>query len=102
VSCPQEKEPDWMKEFENPGILFSQCKEYVKKKFGENLKYFNPTEAANDIYQTAELLKQEEDEKIVIYGVSYGAFLMNRYMQIFPNSKHLIILDGSNQKNFQN
>jgi hypothetical protein len=30
----------------------------------------------------------------VIYGISYGAFLMNRYMTVYPNSNNLVILDS--------
>jgi pimeloyl-ACP methyl ester carboxylesterase len=94
LGCPQEKDPNFLREIENPGGLFNECKKYVVNKFGNFLKFLNPTEAARDIYNVAESLRESKDEKIVIYGISYGAFLMNRYMTVYPNSKHLVILDS--------
>ena len=100
LSCPQEKDPKWAEQRENPGKLFQDCKKHVEKTYGKYLEFYNPTEAVRDVYNIAESLREKYDEKIAIFGVSYGAFLMNRYMSVFPNSKHLIILDGSKKKNF--
>ena len=95
LGCPQEEDPNFEQELEKPGKLFQQCKDYVTKTYGKYLEFYNPTEASRDIYNVAESLRTTANENIVIYGVSYGAFLMNRYMSVYPNSRHLVILDGS-------
>eukprot|EP01080_Neovahlkampfia_damariscottae_P011291 gene11291-4102_t len=94
LGCPQEEDENWAQELRNPGNLFQECKDYITNKYGKYLEFYNPTEASRDIYNVAESLRSSANENIVIYGVSYGAFLMNRYMSVYPNSRHLVILDG--------
>ena len=79
LSCPQEEHSNWSNELQNPGKLFKDCLNFVKQKFGSSFNAFNPTEAARDIYNVAESLRNTANEKIVIFGVSYGAYLVSEY-----------------------
>jgi hypothetical protein len=76
LSCPQESDPNWIKELEFPGKLFLECQKFIREKYGDSLDGFNPTEAVRDVYNVAESLRRTANEKIVIFGVSYGAYLV--------------------------
>lgn len=39
-------------------------------------------------------LKEREDEKIYLYGVSYGSYWANRFLQMYPNFLDSVVLDG--------
>jgi dienelactone hydrolase len=45
---------------------------HIKERYGEVFEGYNPTEAVRDIKNVVEALKQNVNEKVVIYGLSYG------------------------------
>ena len=57
------------------------CKAEIQLKY--NLSDFYTTEAAKDVIALIDLLKQQRPTMdVVVYGVSYGTFWVQRMMQI--------------------
>eukprot|EP00612_Vaucheria_litorea_P006542 CAMPEP_0171477546 /NCGR_PEP_ID=MMETSP0946-20130122/4242_1 /TAXON_ID=109269 /ORGANISM="Vaucheria litorea, Strain CCMP2940" /LENGTH=662 /DNA_ID=CAMNT_0012008003 /DNA_START=27 /DNA_END=2015 /DNA_ORIENTATION=+ len=73
-----------------------ECAELVEERYGEDgLHWISTTGMAYDINKVIELVEADEGEKYVtLYGVSYGTFVANRFMTIFPLRAELVIIDG--------
>lgn len=69
------------------------CIDELWDRFGEGLRFFSTTDAAMDVGKTIEAIRKP-GEKVFVYGMSYGTFLGNRYLTLFPDQADGAILDG--------
>lgn len=69
------------------------CLEDAKATLGDRLAAFTTTNAANDIGVLIERARQP-DQKVFVYGVSYGTYWANRYLQLFPQQVDGVVLDS--------
>jgi hypothetical protein len=71
-----------------PGCLAS-----MQAEWGPRLEGFSVTNTARDLGEMIAAL-QEPDERVFVYGVSYGTYLTNRYLQLYPAQPTGVILDS--------
>jgi pimeloyl-ACP methyl ester carboxylesterase len=69
------------------------CIEAIKAKWGSNLDTFTTTNAARDVGALIALEKRA-GEKVFVWGGSYGSYLGQRYMQLFPEQPDGVVLEG--------
>jgi len=66
------------------------CVNALNKQYG-SIGNFRTTNAAHDL---AFLINNLNMPAITVYGVSYGTYLLNRFMQFYPNLADTLVLDG--------
>jgi len=72
-----------------------RCAAQIKAQYGSNGLYgFGTTQAANDVITVRRLAKQSDNELLAVYGVSYGTYLLNRILQLYPNEVDTTIFDS--------
>lgn len=59
----------------------------------DGLAAFSTTEAARDVGHLIERTREPQQE-VHLYGISYGTYLAQRYLQIFPKQPTSVTLDG--------
>lgn len=69
------------------------CLAEVKAQWGDRLADFSTTNAANDVGLLIDRTRRE-GQTVFVYGVSYGAYWANRYLQLFPTQVDGVILDS--------
>jgi len=69
------------------------CLAEAQSTMGDALAAFSTTNAANDIGLLVERAKAP-GQPAFVYGVSYGTYWANRYMQLFPEQAEGVILDS--------
>lgn len=70
------------------------CASSLLEKWGaDKLAHFNTTEAARDLGHVIEAIRKP-DEKVLMYSTSYGTFLANRYLTLFPDQPDGVVLDS--------
>lgn len=69
------------------------CLEEVKQTWGDKLATFSTTTAARDVGYAIERTRAVGQE-VHVYGVSYGTYWAQRYLQIFPQQPTTVVLDG--------
>ena len=69
------------------------CIDELWDRYHEGLRFFSTTDAATDIGKTIEAIRAP-GEKVFVYGNSYGTFIGNRYLTLFPSQADGAILDG--------
>lgn len=72
---------------------WSDCLTDVKKKWGEGLKAFTTTNAARDLAMAVARTRQP-DQEFFVYGVSYGTYLAERFLQASATPPTGVILDS--------
>jgi pimeloyl-ACP methyl ester carboxylesterase len=58
------------------------------------LRGFNVTEAAHDLSHAIRATRHEAQD-VVVYGVSYGTYWLNRYLQLYPDEPNAAIMDST-------
>ena len=86
LGCPQE---DLMSDIDPE--LMADCVDYISAEWGD-LYSFSTTYAAEDLYRLVQ--SQRFDGKVFIYGVSYGTYWLQRFLQLYPDAVDGIILDS--------
>jgi hypothetical protein len=63
---------------------------------GDELHALTTTESANDLAAlvAATLPEDPHDQKVWVWAASYGTYLINRYLQLFPDQPDGVIMDG--------
>ena len=61
--------------------------------WGEKLSAFSTTNAANDIGVLIDRTRRE-GQPVFVYGVSYGTYWANRYLQLYPKQADGVIMDS--------
>jgi pimeloyl-ACP methyl ester carboxylesterase len=69
------------------------CFASLKATWGDGLAAFNTTEAANDLGSLIERTRAPNDS-VFVYGVSYGTYLVQRYLQLYPKQPTGVVLDS--------
>jgi len=69
------------------------CLEHLDDEWGEDLPFLNTTNSARDIGTLIDLFAAG-DAEIFVYGGSYGTYLAQRYLHLFPEQPSGVILDG--------
>jgi pimeloyl-ACP methyl ester carboxylesterase len=87
VGCPGDNE------FQFDLEKTAQCVNDIKATWGDRLAFFTTTNAARDVHQVVNRLR-ESDRDVFIYGISYGTYWLLRYLQLYPNSVNGIVLDS--------
>jgi len=72
---------------------FKECVAYLSERYGDDLHYFTTTNAAFDL-KAAINLTATIDDKVNIYGLSYGSYWAQRYMVVAPDQADRITIDG--------
>jgi len=78
------------------GVYFAQsetqaCLDEIKADNNVKLSDYSATNAAYDL---ASIIDSLPDQEHHIYSVSYGTFLTNRFMELFPSKAESVIVDG--------
>ncbi|AKU90714.1 alpha/beta hydrolase [Vulgatibacter incomptus] len=69
------------------------CLSSLARKWGDGLAQFSTTGAALDIGNAIESLR-EPGTKVVVFATSYGTFLGNRYLNLFPGQADAAVFGG--------
>lgn len=69
------------------------CRADLLEQWGDKLQHFTTTDTAKDIGNTIARLRQP-NERVYLYSVSYGTFLANRYLTLFPEQADGVVLDS--------
>lgn len=78
----------------SPDPLGPDCVRRLERVWGDDLLQFSVTQAARDVGEMIEV-ERIPDERVLVWGVSYGTFLVNRYLHIFPAQADAVMLDSS-------
>lgn len=70
------------------------CLADVRARLGDTLEGYRPTEAAHDLRALIEVTRTPSDV-VVVYGRSYGTYLVQRYLQLAPAQPTAVILDST-------
>lgn len=75
----------------------SGCLDELQMKWGtEGLASFNTTTAARDLGFAVQNTR-EKSQEVHVYGVSYGTYWAQRYLQLFPKQATAVTLDSACQ-----
>jgi pimeloyl-ACP methyl ester carboxylesterase len=69
------------------------CINEVKQTWGDKLATFSTTTAARDLGYAIQRTRAPGQD-VHVYGVSYGTYWAQRYLQIFPAQPTTVVLDG--------
>jgi|GEM_PF-1156460 len=93
LGCPVQEDPD--SEY-GAGITtteFGPCIDYLEERRGDDLAAFRTTFAAVDMAAGIQAAR-EPGKSIFIWGGSYGSYLTQRFLQIFPDKVDGVLLEG--------
>lgn len=71
----------------------AECVSELEARWGQNLSQFSTTNAAKDIDYAIEKIR-EPDKKVFVYGLSYGTYLLHRYLEQYPDKIDGFIFDS--------
>lgn len=74
--------------------LSMACLYELEQRWGDSLKFFSTTGAAFDIGKVIDSLRSPE-EPVFVMGASYGSFVANRYLHLFPDQPTGVVMDGT-------
>lgn len=69
------------------------CLDELVATWGTSLNGFSTTEAARDLGTLIERTRHGQEE-VYLYGVSYGTYWAQRYLQLFPDQADGVVLDS--------
>ncbi|MFC2164703.1 alpha/beta fold hydrolase [Acidobacteriota bacterium] len=92
LDCPEQQSPDSEGGREIVAKEWKDCIQYLQEH-RDDLDVLTTTETAQDLGLLVELFR-EPNAPVFIMGVSYGTYLANRYLQLFPHQPDGVILDG--------
>lgn len=73
---------------------FSSCLNYTNYKYGNGIRGFSVTAAAIDVLYFVNLTRPSSTNSLIMYGVGYGTYWLNRILQIAPSSVSMAIIDS--------
>ncbi|AKU90711.1 putative protease (putative secreted protein) [Vulgatibacter incomptus] len=78
---------------ESASSTSQRCLAELAQIWGDDLASFSTTGAALDLGKTIERFR-EPGGKVFVFGASYGTYLANRYMNLFPERADGVVLAG--------
>ena len=69
------------------------CGKELKAKWGNGLQGFTSYEAARDLNYLIDQ-SQQKNQKVSVLGISYGTYLAQRYLQLYPEQADSVVLDS--------
>jgi pimeloyl-ACP methyl ester carboxylesterase len=70
------------------------CLASARAEHGALLDHVDATSAARDLAMLVDRIRVEHGGPVLLYGVSYGSFLIQRYLRIAPDGVDGVVLDG--------
>jgi len=93
LDCPDQQDAD-----SESGLFVTleewpDCIDAVVAEWGDALDHFTTTQAAHD-YAAMIAATRPEFGDVYLHGLSYGTFLVQRFLQLYPDELGGVILDG--------
>jgi pimeloyl-ACP methyl ester carboxylesterase len=93
LRCPEQEATDSRFGANIQEDEWSACAKTLEATWGDDLSGFNVTEAATDLGE-AIARTRHGNEAVFLYSVSYGTYLAQRYLQVFPTQATGVVLDS--------
>lgn len=93
LGCPAQEDPDSEYGASIATDEFGPCIEYLQDRWGDDLAAFRTTFAAVDLAAGIQAAR-EPGKPIFIWGGSYGSYLTQRFLQLFPDLADGVVLEG--------
>ncbi len=92
LGCPDQEHPDsaWGESIAD--TEWADCIYAITQEWGDGLDQVNVTNSARDIGTLIAHLA--DDEQVFLWGGSYGTYLAQRYLQLFPTQPDGVVIDG--------
>ena len=93
LECPEQEDPgsEWGESISD--AEWPDCIAALQSQWGDGLDEINTTNSARDLGVLIDLLAGG-DQRVLLYGGSYGTYLGLRYLQLFPEQPDGVVLDG--------
>jgi len=92
LRCPEQEAEDSEEGGELSTEEWSACIDWLAENRSD-LEYLTTTASARDLGAVVGIMSTPED-RVIIFGASYGAYWTNRYLTLFPEQPDGVILDG--------
>lgn len=92
LECPDQQSPQSEDGREIVESEWANCIKYLRENRND-LDALTTANSARDLGRLVEIFR-EPRVPVYILGVSYGTYLANRYLQLYPNQPDGVILDG--------
>lgn len=92
LDCPEQQSSESEGGQEVIASEWDDCIEYLRQN-RDDLDALTTTQTAQDLGLLVELFRKP-NVPVFVMGVSYGTYLTNRYLQLFPHQPDGIIIDG--------
>ncbi len=99
LTCPAEEDPKSPAGVDIDSSEIAGCAQYVTTTWGQRLRGYTTTNAAKDIGTLINSTKKL-NQKVLLYGKSYGTYLLYRYLHFFPNQADGIVLEANASPDF--
>ncbi len=76
-----------------PDTFLHRCFEEAKATYGGDLAFYTTTNAARDLAYVIDRVRRP-DAGVFVYGVSYGTYWLQRYLQVAPTQATGVVLDS--------
>lgn len=93
LSCPDQESPGSEAGSVISGGEWAACIDTLRSEWGDDLAHVSTTASARDIGELIGVLADPEID-VLVYGGSYGTYLAQRYLALFPDQAAGVILDG--------
>jgi len=93
LGCPEQEAADSTGGRAITSEEWPACIASMKARWSPGLEGFSVTNTARDLGELISTLRAP-NERVFVYGVSYGTYLANRYMQLYPDQASGVILDS--------
>jgi pimeloyl-ACP methyl ester carboxylesterase len=91
LSCPDAEAADSLDGREIHADEWPACVQHVRNTYSAVLPFITVDQAAHDLHT---LLEERGEGELYVWGVSYGTYLVNRYLVHHPDQVDGIVLDG--------
>ncbi len=92
LRCPDQEAEDSEEGRELSTEEWAACIDWLAANRSD-LGYLTTTASARDLGAAVDMMSTPED-RVIIFGASYGSYWTNRYLNLFPEQPDGVILDG--------
>jgi pimeloyl-ACP methyl ester carboxylesterase len=93
LSCPQQEAWNSSSGSHVDSSELPACRDYLAETYEGDLSGFGATPSAIDLAAFVHFTRAE-DVRVFVWGGSYGTYLVQRYLQLFPEQVDGVILEG--------